>query len=107
MAKRDYYEVLGIPKTASADEVKSAYRRLARQHHPDVSKESKKIAEEKFKEISEAYEVLADAEKRRRFDQMGFSGVESDFGPGGFTWQNFTHVGDLEDLLGASPIFRQ
>ncbi|MGP8074793.1 MAG: J domain-containing protein [Thermoplasmata archaeon] len=107
MAKRDYYEVLGIPKAAGADEVKSAYRRLARQHHPDVSKESKKIAEEKFKEISEAYEVLADAEKRRRYDQMGFSGVESDFGPGGFTWQNFTHVGDLEDLLGASPIFRQ
>ncbi len=107
MAKRDYYEVLGIPKTATPDEVKSAYRRLARQHHPDVSKDNKKVAEEKFKEISEAYEVLADDEKRRRYDQMGFPGVESDFGPGGFTWQNFTHVGDLEDLIGSSPIFRQ
>ncbi len=107
MSKRDYYDVLGVPKSASADEVKSAYRRLARQYHPDVAKENPKAAEEKFKEISEAYEVLADDEKRRRYDQLGFQGVETDFGPGGFSWQNFTHVGDLEDLLGASPLFRQ
>jgi molecular chaperone DnaJ len=107
MAKRDYYEVLGVPKTATPDDVKSAYRRLARQYHPDVAKENPKVAEEKFKEVSEAYEVLADPEKRRRYDQLGFSGVETDFGPGGFTWQNFTHMGDLEDLLGASPLFQQ
>jgi len=107
MAKRDYYEVLGIPRTATPDQVKSAYRQLARQHHPDVAKENPKAAEERFKEISEAYEVLADEEKRRRYDQLGFSGVETDFGPGGFSWQNFTHMGDLEDLLGASPLFRQ
>lgn len=107
MAKRDYYEVLGVPRTASNDEVKTAYRRLARQHHPDVSKENPKIAEEKFKELSEAYEVLADDEKRRRYDQLGFSGVASDFGPAGFQWQNFTHAQDLEDLLGASPLFAQ
>ena len=107
MAKRDYYEVLGVPKGSSPDDIKSAYRRLARQYHPDVAKENPKVAEEKFKEISEAYEVLADDEKRRRYDQLGFSGVETDFGPGGFTWQNFTHMGDLEDLLGASPLFRQ
>lgn len=107
MAKRDYYEVLGIPRTASTDEIKSAYRRLARQYHPDVAKEDPKAAEEKFKEISEAYEVLANDEKRHRYDQLGFSGVESDFGPGGFSWQNFTHAQDLEDLLGSSPIFRQ
>ncbi len=106
MAKRDYYEVLGVPKAASPDEVKSAYRRLARQYHPDVAKENPKVAEEKFKEISEAYEVLADEEKRKRYDQLGFPGVETDFGPGGFTWQNFTHMGDLEDLLGSSPLFR-
>jgi molecular chaperone DnaJ len=107
MAKRDYYEVLGVPRTAAPDDIKSAYRRLARQYHPDVSKENPKVAEEKFKEISEAYEVLADTEKRQRYDQLGFSGVETDFGPGGFTWQNFTHVGDLEDLLGQSPLFEQ
>jgi molecular chaperone DnaJ len=107
MAKRDYYEVLGVPKTASQDEIKQAYRRLARQYHPDVAKDDPKAAEEKFKEFSEAYEVLADPEKRQRYDQLGFSGVETDFGPGGFNWQNFTHMGDLEDLLGASPLFQQ
>jgi molecular chaperone DnaJ len=107
MAKRDYYEVLGVPRAAGTDEVKSAYRRLARQYHPDVAKENPKAAEEKFKELSEAYEVLIDPEKRRRYDQLGFSGVETDFGPQGFTWQNFTHAGDLEDLFDASPIFRQ
>ena len=107
MEKRDYYEVLGVPRAASTDEIKSAYRRLARQYHPDVAKEDPKAAEEKFKEISEAYEVLANDEKRRRYDRLGFSGVASDFGPAGFTWQNFTHVQDLEDLLGASPLFGQ
>jgi molecular chaperone DnaJ len=107
MPKRDYYDVLGIAKTANADEVKSAYRKLARQYHPDVTKENPKVAEEKFKELSEAYEVLVDPEKRRRYDQLGFSGIESDFGPGGFTWQNFTHVGDIEDLFGSSPLFQQ
>jgi molecular chaperone DnaJ len=107
MAKRDYYEVLGVPKSASEEEVKQAYRRLARQHHPDVAQGNPKAAEEKFKEISEAYEVLADPEKRRRYDVQGFDAVESDFGPGGFTWQNFTHQGDLEDLLGSSPLFQQ
>ncbi len=107
MAKKDYYEVLGISKDASPEEVKSAYRKLARQYHPDVAKENPKAAEEKFKELSEAYEVLADPEKRRRYDQGGFSGVAPDFGPGGFTWQNFSHSDDLEDLLGQSPLFQQ
>jgi molecular chaperone DnaJ len=107
MAKRDYYEVLGVPRTATADEVKSAYRKLARQYHPDVNAANPKAAEEKFKDVSEAYEVLIDAEKRQRYDQLGFSGVETDFGPSGFTWQNFTHVGDLEDLFGGSGFFQQ
>jgi molecular chaperone DnaJ len=107
MAKRDYYEVLGVSKSASEEEIKQAYRKLARQYHPDVAKENPKAAEEKFKQISEAYEVLADPEKRRRYDVQGFDAVESDFGPGGFTWQNFTHQGDLEDLLGANPLFQQ
>jgi|HubBroStandDraft_1064217.scaffolds.fasta_scaffold00795_11 molecular chaperone DnaJ len=106
MAKRDYYEVLGVAKSASPDEIKSAYRKLARQYHPDVAKTDPKAAEEKFKEISEAYEVLADPQKRANYDQHGFDAVSSDFGPGGFTWQNFTHAGDIEDLLGSS-IFQQ
>jgi molecular chaperone DnaJ len=107
MAQRDYYEVLGVPKTAAPEEIKSAYRRLARQYHPDVAKEDPKAAEVKFKELSEAYEVLADEQKRRTYDQRGFDAVQNDFGPGGFTWQNFTHQGDLEDLLGSNPLFQQ
>ncbi len=107
MPKRDYYDVLGISKNASTDEVKSAYRRLARQYHPDVNTENPKAAEEKFKELSEAYEVLADPEKRTRYDQLGFGGIQQDFGPGGFTWQNFSHAADLEDLLGQTDFFQQ
>jgi molecular chaperone DnaJ len=107
MAKKDYYEVLGITKTASPEEVKSAYRRLARQYHPDVAKDNPKVAEERFKEISEAYEVLANPDTRKRYDQQGFDAVEPNFGPGGFGWQNFTHQGDLEDLLSSNPFFQQ
>jgi molecular chaperone DnaJ len=107
MAKRDYYEVLGVPRTANPEEIKAAYRKLARQHHPDMNKDNPKAAEERFKELSEAYEVLASPEKRQRYDQFGSAGVESDFGPQGFTWQNFTHAGDLEDLLGSNPLFQQ
>jgi len=67
---RDYYKTLGVAKTASADEIKKAFRKLARQHHPDLAKD-KKAAEEKFKEINEAYEVLSDAEKRKKYDEFG------------------------------------
>jgi molecular chaperone DnaJ len=81
--KRDYYQVLEVGRTASPDELKRAYRRLARQYHPDVNKDAE--AEERFKEISEAYEVLSDAEKRRSYDRFGHAGVNgSPSGFGGF-----------------------
>src|ERR1700748_2625123 len=67
---RDYYETLGVPRTASEDEIRSAFRKLARKYHPDVAKD-KKAAEEKFKEINEAYEVLSDPEKRKKYDELG------------------------------------
>ena len=98
MAKRDYYEILGIEKNANERSIKKAYRKLARKHHPDASDESPEIAEKKFKEISEAYEVLADSEKRSRYDQFGHDGV--DFGGGGFSWDQFSHQGDISDLFG-------
>lgn len=97
---KDYYEILGVQKTASPDEIKSAYRKLARQYHPDVSTEPKEVAEEKFKEISEAYEVLSDAEKRKMYDQYGHAGVNGQFGEGGFTWSDFTHQDDISDIFG-------
>lgn len=70
MEFRDYYKTLGVAKKATADEIKKAFRKLARQHHPDLAKD-KKTAEEKFKEINEAYEVLSDAEKRKKYDEVG------------------------------------
>src|ERR1700734_3997232 len=67
---KDYYEVLNVPRGASADDIKKSFRKLARQYHPDVAKD-KKSAEEKFKEINEAYEVLSDPEKRKKYDELG------------------------------------
>src|SRR3989442_8027732 len=74
MGKRDYYEVLGVPRTASADEIKKAYRRLAKEYHPDMAEGDKKGAEERFKELSEAYEVLADDGKPKIYDAHGRDG---------------------------------
>ena len=97
--KRDYYEVLGVAKTASADEIKSAYRKLAMKYHPDRNP-GDESAKAKFQEASEAYEVLSNPEKRQRYDQFGHQGV--DFGPGGFDFgRDFSHFQDvdLNDIL--------
>ncbi|MBN1354055.1 MAG: molecular chaperone DnaJ [Candidatus Omnitrophica bacterium] len=99
MDKRDYYEVLGVNKDATAEEIKRAYRKLAVQSHPDKH-QGDKVAEEKFKEISEAYEVLSDPDKRATYDRFGHEGLKGAFGRSGFTWQDFTHFGDFEDIFG-------
>lgn len=109
MAKRDYYEILGVSKNATADEIKTAYRRLAKQYHPDMNPQNKSQAEEKFKELSEAYEVLIDPKKKELYDQYGHAGVSQQFSPGGFQWQDFSHAEDLRDIFGdfdLSSIFR-
>jgi molecular chaperone DnaJ len=96
--KRDYYEVLGIDREASEQAIKSAYRKLAMQYHPDRNPDNKKEAEEKFKEITEAYSVLADSEKRAAYDQFGHAGVSA---PGGWTPDfSSTIFADFEDLFG-------
>src|SRR5579863_1573765 len=81
MAKRDYYEVLGVPKTAPADEIKKAHRKLALKYHPDRNKNNKD-AEERFKEVQEAYDVLSDQTKRGNYDQFGHAGVGAGAGGG-------------------------
>lgn len=108
--KRDYYEVLGLSKGATPEEIKKAYRNLALKYHPDrVTADKKKEAEEKFKEISEAYEVLTDPKKKENYDQYGHAGVEGAFRQGGFQWQDFHHFDDLKDIFGEfdiSDLFR-
>src|SRR3954462_4078115 len=81
MAKRDYYEILGIARTATQDEIKKAHRKLVRQHHPDVNKNNPQ-SEAKFKEVQEAYDVLSDESKRQKYDQFGHAGVGADPGYG-------------------------
>ncbi|ADE16201.1 chaperone DnaJ domain protein [Nitrosococcus halophilus Nc 4] len=118
MEYKDYYKIMGLPRTASPEEIKGAYRRLARKYHPDVSKEPQ--AEEHFKEINEAYEVLKDPEKRAAYDQLG-SGWRTgeEFrpppeweqrywsGPGGFGAADFADLGEFfESLFGGAPFRR-
>jgi molecular chaperone DnaJ len=103
MAKRDYYEVLGVAKGASASEIKKAYRKLAKEYHPDRNKAED--AEDRFKEVQEAYEVLADEQKREAYDKYGFAGTQGfgggAGGMGGFEGFDFGNVGDLGDIFGS------
>ncbi|MCD7859086.1 MAG: molecular chaperone DnaJ [Firmicutes bacterium] len=103
--KRDYYEVLGVEKGATTDEIKKAYRKLAMKYHPDRNP-GDAAAEEKFKELGEAYEVLSNDEKRSRYDSYGFAGVDPNYGAGqgnpyGAGYGGFSDFGDLGDLFGS------
>ncbi|MFP4053199.1 MAG: DnaJ C-terminal domain-containing protein [Phycisphaerae bacterium] len=105
MAKRDYYEVLGVSRDATPDQIKSAYRKLARKYHPDVNKEAS--ADEKFKEATEAYEVLSDAKKRQAYDQFGHAGPSAGFGgaPGAGQstgWPGGAQTVNFEDFFGSA-----
>lgn len=102
--KRDYYEVLGLNKNATDEEVKKAYRKLAKQYHPDANPNSKKEAEEKFKEISEAYETLSNPQKKQMYDQFGFNSPGGGFGNGSqggyysYSTSGFDGFGDFGDI---------
>ena len=102
--KRDYYEVLGVEKGADLETIKKAYRKMAMKYHPDRNPDNKE-AEEKFKEVGEAYEVLSDADKRARYDQVGHAGVDPNFGAGaggyGSGFGGFGDLGDLGDIFGS------
>ncbi len=96
MARKDYYKILGVPRNATQEEIKKAYRKLAMEYHPDRHPpEKRKWAEEKFKEISEAYEVLSDPEKRRQYDMYG----QSPYDTTGFSWSDFSRVEDIFDIF--------
>ncbi|MDD2923176.1 MAG: DnaJ C-terminal domain-containing protein [Anaerolineales bacterium] len=107
MDYKDYYKILGVDRKASADDIRKAYRKLAMQHHPDKNQNDKK-SEEKFKEINEAYQVLSDAEKRARYDQLGsaYSDFRSSGGrPGDFRWDDWRGAGGSGGNVNMNDVF--
>lgn len=96
---KDYYSILGVGREAGADEIKKAYRKLAIKYHPDKNQGDAE-AEERFKEISEAYEVLSDAQKKAAYDRYGYEGVKGQFRGGGFSWDDFHHADEFGDIFG-------
>ena len=98
MAKRDYYDVLGVTKSASKDEIKKAYRKLALKYHPDKTK-GDKSSEEKFKEASEAYHILSDEKRKANYDQFGHAAFEGTGGRGGFSNFDFSNI--FSDIFGS------
>ncbi len=98
--KRDYYEVLGVSKGASDDEIRKAHRKLAKKYHPDLNRDNPEAAE-KFKELNEAYEVLSDKDKRAKYDQFGFAGVDPNYGAGQGGFGGGFDMGDLGDIFGS------
>ena len=104
MSKRDYYEVLGVPKNAEDDEIKKAYRKLAMKYHPDRNQGSAQEAELKFKEVKEAYEMLSDPQKRAAYDQYGHAGVDPSMRGGAEGFGGFAEAfGDIfGDIFGAN-----
>lgn len=97
MSKRDYYEVLGVDRNATPEEIKKAYRKLARQYHPDVNKSED--AADKFKEVKEAYETLSDSQKRAQYDRYGHIDPNQGFGGGAGGFDDFAGFGDIFDMF--------
>ena len=105
--KRDYYEVLGLDRSATDDQIKKAYRQLAKKYHPDLNPGDQQ-AEENFKEVNEAYAVLSDADKKSKYDQFGHAGVDPNFGAGGYGggygggFNECYHIQSYEDRVHSS-----
>lgn len=95
---KDYYTILGVDRSATQEEIKKAYRKLALKYHPDRNKGDKE-SEAKFKKSAEAYEILSDSDKKARYDRYGEEGLKGAFSGGGFSWEDFTHAHDFEDIF--------